>query len=567
MNRARVVQGLTALLVVVAFDLAVVSPAGDAQARPGGGQTFKSSSSPSKSSSSPSKSTSTSSKSTSSGSSGSSKSSTSSGSSGSSKSGSTSSGTTYSGSTSSGSGYASGYTSSGSSGGGDDGEPAPPPSFGLLKGALFLLVLGLLWYGHHWLTTESKPDWSTTPGIEPGRAPDVDDQRKQGVSQAFADLLALDPMFSRVLLEDFLYSLFSEAQRSRGGDRLERLSAYLSPAAQSTYRGYPASEVRDVVIGALSFDKVDVPTDRQGRVSLWVRFLVNYTEVTPSGEQAYYAEEVWTLSRSPFTPSRKPADARTIGCPSCGGPLDKVMQGVCTYCKARVTGEQELDWRVDFISVEAREPRGPMLTGSSEEQGNDFPTVFDPSLNQAQTMLQARDPAFSWQAFEARVALIFASFHQAWTSQQLAIVRPFLSDNLFAVQTYWVEAYQKQGLRNVSESPQLHRQEVCKVETDGHYDLITVRLHAQNIDYTVDASGNVVGGQRGQIRRYTEYWTFMRGKEAHGAPRAERVCPSCGAPIEQINMAGNCGSCGVKLTTGTFDWVLSRIEQDDVYTG
>ena len=45
----------------------------------------------------------------------------------------------------------------------------------------------------------------------------------------------------------------------------------------------------------------------------------------------------------------------------------------------------------------------------------------------------------------------------------------------------------------------------------------------RNIDYTVDASGNVVGGSRQQIRRYTEYWTFLRGKEGHGAPRVERV--------------------------------------------
>ena len=44
------------------------------------------------------------------------------------------------------------------------------------------------------------------------------------------------------------------------------------------------------------------------------------------------------------------------------------------------------------------------------------------------------------------------------------------------------------------------------------------------------------------------------------------VCPNCGAPL-QINMAGNCGTCRVKVTAGQFDWVLSRIEQDDVYEG
>ena len=43
-------------------------------------------------------------------------------------------------------------------------------------------------------------------------------------------------------------------------------------------------------------------------------------------------------------------------------------------------------------------------------------------------------------------------------------------------------------------------------------------------------------------------------------------CPSCGAPLK-IEMAGNCSYCRAKVTSGDFDWVLSRIEQDDVYDG
>jgi hypothetical protein len=31
-------------------------------------------------------------------------------------------------------------------------------------------------------------------------------------------------------------------------------------------------------------------------------------------------------------------------------------------------------------------------------------------------------------------------------------------------------------------------------------------------------------------------------------------------------MEGNCAYCGALVTAGDFDWVLSRIEQDDSYT-
>jgi hypothetical protein len=32
-------------------------------------------------------------------------------------------------------------------------------------------------------------------------------------------------------------------------------------------------------------------------------------------------------------------------------------------------------------------------------------------------------------------------------------------------------------------------------------------------------------------------------------------------------MAGSCEHCNAKVTSGEFDWVLSRIEQDEAYAG
>ena len=32
-------------------------------------------------------------------------------------------------------------------------------------------------------------------------------------------------------------------------------------------------------------------------------------------------------------------------------------------------------------------------------------------------------------------------------------------------------------------------------------------------------------------------------------------------------MAGSCTHCNAKVTSGEFDWVLSRIEQDEAYSG
>jgi len=43
-------------------------------------------------------------------------------------------------------------------------------------------------------------------------------------------------------------------------------------------------------------------------------------------------------------------------------------------------------------------------------------------------------------------------------------------------------------------------------------------------------------------------------------------CPNCAAPLK-VNNAGVCQFCGGKITSGEFDWVLSKIEQDESYAG
>jgi predicted lipid-binding transport protein (Tim44 family) len=206
-----------------------------------------------------------------------------------------------------------------------------------------------------------------------------------------------------------------------------------------------------------------------------------------------------------------------------------------------------------------------MLTGTTEEVGTSLPTVVAPDAPAKFEELRARDPEFSWSAFTKRVELVFSTFHAAWSSQELAPVRPFLSDALFETQQYWVATYKAQGLRNVTEEPRIVGIYCARVASDKYFDAVTVRVFASAIDYTVDAKGTVVGGNKSKVREYSEYWTFIRAAGNAGAPRSEPGCPNCGAPTSDINMAGRCSTCGVKMTMGEFDWVLSRIQQDEVY--
>src|SRR5262245_36995277 len=151
---------------------------------------------------------------------------------------------------------------------------------------------------------------------------------------------------------------------------------------------------------------------------------------------------------------------------------------------------------VTTIEVRDRETRGPMLVGTTEEVGTDEPTVVAPDVQEKYHALCKKDPALTWAAFTARVERIFAEFQVAWSEQDLLRVRPYLSDNLFQRQVYWIETYQRAKLKNITEDSRVASVQIAKVVSDRHFDAITVRIFAEGLDYTVNQEGKLMGGSR-----------------------------------------------------------------------
>ena len=48
--------------------------------------------------------------------------------------------------------------------------------------------------------------------------------------------------------------------------------------------------------------------------------------------------------------------------------------------------------------------------------------------------------------------------------------------------------------------------------------------------------------------------------------RRPEQCPNCGAPLD-VNETGDCKFCGAAVTSGKFDWVLSKIDQANDWEG
>jgi hypothetical protein len=428
-------------------------------------------------------------------------------------------------------------------------------------GVVLAFIGGCAWI--LWRQREKKSSaWSSHSEARSAakRQPEVHEGR---LAEVVARTQPSDADFSRVIFEDFAHVLYVETQRHRGGDRLALLAPFLSESTRADCASFPADRVENVIVGSMHLSRA---TGSEGVVAVCVTFTANYTEHRAGEAISFYAEEAWLFSRQASGVSRKPELARVIGCGNCGAPLDKIMGTVCAHCGV-VAGHGKRDWFVDRIELSARTKRGPMLTGTTAEQGTSSPTIVALDLKREFFSLTLRDPQVTWETVQKRVALLFHTFHDCWSRQDLRGVRGFLSDNLFETQLGWIAAYQAEKLRNVSEQAVLVAIHLSCVRSDAHYDAMTVRVFGQCLDYTLDEAGKLVGGSREVPRRYSEYWTLIRARGVTRTARAEPTCPNCGAPAIEIGDSGECKSCRVKVTNGAYDWTLSRIEQDDVYTG
>lgn len=437
-----------------------------------------------------------------------------------------------------------------------------------LGGCFMLLVLIVVVLLVLYLINKGRGGGPPAPPTGQGPPPDLPPSRDLDA------IRGLDPEFSVVLFEDFAYALYAKAHEARSDSRqLDALAPYLAPEARAELarRPPPGAPVSGVVIGAMRCVDLAFPSGGESRpqVRLTLEFESNMTVGAGTGDATHYVRERWQLVRDAAVQSRPPEAAHSFHCPNCGAPFSPAAASAgdrCEYCGEVVSGGR-FDWSVAATQPLEIEVRPPALTGTVAEVGTDWPTIEHPALAERRAELLQADPASGEEAIVARLQLIYGELNPAWTALDLAPVRGFVSDGLFDYLQYWITAYRQQGLRNELRNMRLTRRQLVKVIRDRHYDAVTFRIWASGRDSTVAAAtGQVVGGNPNADRDYSEYWTLIRGAGVRGAPRTDKSCPNCGAPLE-VNMAGRCNHCDAKITSGEFDWVLSKIEQDESYTG
>ena len=386
-------------------------------------------------------------------------------------------------------------------------------------------------------------------------------------SASTSALIDVDPRFSEPLFFDFAQLVYSQLRQGLPQDNVEQLRAHVDGALLVKEQKKPQpQQIKNIIFGGLRIDQIRVGSKSH---TIQLSFLTNFERVGANGvTDKRLRMEQWTFRRDAALMSLGPEKLRQLGCPACGSNLAVNDSGRCPNCDT-VRTDGRLNWVVTNISLRSDTPLNPidLTIGGGVEPGVRLPTQIHGYLGKGLREMRARHPDWSKEAFRERVTTIFVALQNAWSSQKWEKARAYQSDALFQVHQFWIRQYQADRLWNKNSDIDIRTIEFAKVVTDSWLESVTVRITASMLDWTEQEDGKVVSGSKTDARVFSEYWTFIRSVGAQSKASSLDDCPSCGAPLDKVNMSGICEYCDAHITTGNFDWVLSRIEQAEAYSG
>jgi predicted lipid-binding transport protein (Tim44 family) len=147
-----------------------------------------------------------------------------------------------------------------------------------------------------------------------------------------------------------------------------------------------------------------------------------------------------------------------------------------------------------------------------ESSGASAPASAAPSHDQLDyRSLTMMDRNFAPERFLKTAQDIFFKVQGAWNKQDVKALNALCGAELMKTWEEELAALRAQGHQNKMENIALRQSEISEVWTENGEDYITVRLHANLLDYTADVkSGAVVSGSDSQPVEFEEYWTFSR---------------------------------------------------------
>jgi hypothetical protein len=388
--------------------------------------------------------------------------------------------------------------------------------------------------------------------------------KTESVNAALTKLISKDNNFSVPVFLDYVTMLYNKFYLSRNTPEADEIKPFFSGLIPDFGR----SRFSEIAIGAAEISGIYFS---EGKVTITVAFSANFTSTNPDTGKSmrYIVEEEWIMSRLENAQSPKPQGFGVLRCPNCGGTLDFKDYGNCQNCGTHLSF-QAGGWTIGKIVRQKTEKSSThdMLTYSDEE-GTDYPTIYSKTIAaDLKTFKQQHLSYSSSMDFERKIVRpYFNEIYKNWSDGTWNKTRHLISERQWQNFNAYLKQLQSYGYSNRLENVQITKTETVKYNVDYNYEMITVRIFAECLDYVVNSQGVTVAGNDKKPRRFSEYWTFVANKNAKMKSTDLHSCPNCGAPVEKIGESGICEYCNSKITDGNFSWILFSITQDEVYSG
>jgi len=181
--------------------------------------------------------------------------------------------------------------------------------------------------------------------------------------------------------------------------------------------------------------------------------------------------------------------------------------GYFIYRKFRSSAAATNHGSMEYRSTQYQEPANLGYNAPSSAPIQEAPS-YDRIDYRSLTLM---DRSFTAEQFLKTAQDIFFKVQGAWNKQDTTALRTLCGSELMKSWEDELTALRDRGQQNKMENIALRESEISEAWTENGEDYITVRLHANLLDYTADVkSGAVISGSASQPVEFEEYWTFTR---------------------------------------------------------
>lgn len=154
------------------------------------------------------------------------------------------------------------------------------------------------------------------------------------------------------------------------------------------------------------------------------------------------------------------------------------------------------------------------------------------------------------------VSDIYVKVQKAWMDFDFDDLRKYTTDELFNMYNSQLKVLKAKKQKNIMENITFVTGRIIDIDISNGVEKVKMFVTFELKDYVVDSNNNVVRGNKNITNSIDYLITLNRNMEKEKLEK----CPSCGAPIKDIETGGKCPYCDSVIVNNNKEFVMSKKE-------